>query len=61
MENGAMEKVIQLAMENAEYRTRFSILKKLVAQLNAYKLEHGYGGLIEPSEIESIMGWGEND
>ena len=31
--NGAMEKVIQLAMENAELRTKLEVLKRVVKTL----------------------------
>ena len=59
MGNEVMEKVIQLAMENAELKTRIDILHNKWREQEQYAKEHGYGGSIYTTEIANIMGWSD--
>ena len=52
MENNTMEKIIQLAMENAELRAKLEVLKRVVDD-NA---SNDYSS-VYISMIKNIMGW----
>ena len=57
MGNEVMEKVIQLAMENAELRTKIEVLHNLYKVQKAEAESRGYGATIYLSDIQNIMGW----
>lgn len=52
MENNTMEKIIQLAMENAELRTKLEVLKRVVDE----NVSNTYSS-VYISMIKNIMGW----
>lgn len=52
MENNTMEKIIQLAMENAELRAKLEVLKRVIDE-NA---SNDYSS-VYISMIKNIMGW----
>lgn len=57
MGNEVMEKVIQLAMENAELRTKIEVLHNVYKVQKAVAESRGYGATLDLSDIQNIMGW----
>ena len=61
MENGVMEKIVSLVMENTELRVKFAILRRMLEHQKAFAKERGYGASLDISDIEEIMGWDNDD
>lgn len=58
--NGAMEKIVQLATENAEMKTRLSVLANMVAIADKDCEGRSYGASLYTKDIRMVMGWNDD-
>lgn len=58
--NGAMEKIVKLAMENAEMNTKLCVLYRMVAAADKDCEGKGYGASLYTKDIRMVMGWNDD-
>ena len=55
--NGAMDIVVRMAMENAEMKTRLSVLANMVAIADKDCEDKSYGASLYTRDIRIVLGW----
>jgi len=58
--NGAMDIVVRMAMENAEMKTRLSVLANMVARADKDCEGKVYDASLYTKDIRMVMGWNDD-